>query len=331
MNDSQPFVSVIISTRNRKERLRRCLSSLAEQSYPRDRWELIVVEDGEQEPLDEVMLSFRDRLPLRWFRVSHAGCGGAKNAGAGQARGHYLIFTDDDCLFCQDWLSRYEKHFERAGDCLIAGCAVNPRKANPYSDASQELVNYLLERSNAAPHQATLAIGNNFGVPAQGFRELGGFNPSYFPMGGEDRDFAACWVAAGRSIVYAPDIVVEHDQVLTLGSLLRQQYYYGRGALIFHRLEARRGRSRAKLPSPAFYFSMFLWPWHVGAGRRAALMCLLFVCAQSAHFAGYLGAFPTAQRDEQGRIRRPFATPAAVDLSGFLREESPGEPSLASQ
>jgi glycosyltransferase involved in cell wall biosynthesis len=331
MNARQPFLSVIISTRNRKERLRRCLSSLAAHSYPRDRWELIVVEDGDQEPLDEMMLSFRDRLPLRWFRVPHAGCGGAKNAGASQARGHYLVFTDDDCLFCPDWLSRYEEHFERAGHCLVAGCAVNPRKANPYSDASQELVNYLLERSNAAPHEATLAIGNNFGVPAQGFRELGGFDPCYFPMGGEDRDFAACWVAAGWRIVYAPDIVVEHAQVLTFWSLLRQQYYYGRGALIFHRLEARRRGRWVRLPSPAFYFSLFLRPWHVGAGRRAALMCLLFLWAQFAHFAGYLGAFSTAHRDNQERIRRAIATPAAVDLSKFLREESQGEPSAASQ
>src|SRR5260370_38380762 len=94
MSARQAFISVIISTRNRKERLRRCLSSLTAQGYPRDRWELIVVEDGDQEPVDEVMLCLQDRLPLRWFRVSHAGCGGAKNAGASQARGHYLVFTD---------------------------------------------------------------------------------------------------------------------------------------------------------------------------------------------------------------------------------------------
>jgi glycosyltransferase involved in cell wall biosynthesis len=319
----RPFLSVVISTRRRRERLTDCLLSLAAQTYPRDGWEVIVVEDGDTDPLDDGLISLRHRLPLRWFRVSHAGCGGAKNAGAWQAHGQYLVFTDDDCRFAPGWLSQYGRYFERTPDGLIAGAAINPRTANRYSDASQELVNYVISWLNASPHEARLAIGNNFGVPAKEFRKLGGFNPAYFPMGGEDRDFAASWVESGRQIVYAPDIVVQHAQELSLRSLLKQQFHYGRGAYIFHRLDAERRWGRVKLERPGFYLALFLWPWSVRSGAAAARMAVLFLCAQAAHAAGYLSRSAVTHRDGQIRVAQAIARPAAVDLSNYPQETSP--------
>lgn len=287
----RPFISVIIPTRNRREQLRQCLASLAAQTCPRDRWEVIVIQDGNEESPDEGLVAFRDRLPLRWFRQSHAGCGIARNTGAAKARGRYLVFTDDDCLFGADWLSRYDQHFQRTVDCIIAGRSVNALTVNAYSEASQELVNYLLSRSNASPERATLAIGNNFGVPADGFRELSGFDPSYFRITAEDRDFCARWLAMGRRIVCAPDLVVYHAHALSFRSFLRQQHHYGRGAFVFHRLEAERRRSRNTLGSPGFYFSLLLWPWYVRRGMEAARMSLLFLLSQIVHTAGYLREF----------------------------------------
>jgi hypothetical protein len=70
-------------------------------------------------------------------------------------------------------------------------------------------------------------------------------------------------------------------------------------------------------------------PVPIGHVAEAGIPKHLEQHAQSAHFAGYLSAFPRAHRDDQERRRA--ITPAAVDLSKFLREESPGEPSPASQ
>ena len=287
----QPFISVIIPTRNRRESLRRCLASLAGQAYPRERWEVIVVQDGEEEPAEEGLAAFRERLALRCFQQSHAGCGIARNTGAAQARGRYLVFTDDDCLFPADWLWRYTEQFERAADCVVAGRAVNALKDNPYSEATQHMADYLLWRSNSSPEQATLALGNSFGAPAEGFRELGGFSPRYFRLAAEDRDFCARWLAAGRRIVYAPEILAHHAHALALGSFLRQHFHYGRGAFLFHRLEARRRHSRVKLESPGFYFSLLAWPWSARSGAQAARLSLLLLLAQVAHAAGYLYGF----------------------------------------
>lgn len=284
----QPFISVIVPTRRRREQLRECLISLSAQTYPRERWELTVVEDGDEEAPDEGLAAFRDRLRLQYLRQAYAGCGVARNTGAAQARGRYLVFTDDDCLFPSDWLWRYEQHFQRRADCVVAGRPIDVPQANRYSQASQALIDYLLSRFNTSPEQATLAIGNNFGVPAEAFRAVGGFSPRYFRTTAEDRDFCARWVAKGQRIVYAPDIVVHHACRLNLGSFLRQHFHYGRGAFLFHQLQAQRRGGRIKLEPPGFYFSLLLWPWSVRAGPDAARMSLLFVVAQAAHTAGYL-------------------------------------------
>jgi glycosyltransferase involved in cell wall biosynthesis len=287
----QPFISVIIATRGRRAQLRQCLVSLAGQTYRRERWEVIVVEDGDEEPPDQGVAALRQRLPLEYLQQPHAGCGMARNSGAAQSRGRYLVFTDDDCRFPGDWLCRYEDQFQRTAGCLVAGRSINALKGNPYSQATQELVDYLLSKFNASAEQATFGAGNNMGVPAEEFRELGGFSPRYFRSTAEDRDLCARWVEAGRRLVYAPDIVVHHAHRLSFGSFLKQHFHYGRGAYLFHRLEAERRRSRVKLESASFYCALLLWPWSKGGGPQAARRSLLLLVSQVAHTAGYLRGF----------------------------------------
>lgn len=281
----QPLMSVIIPTRNRPEQLSRCLNSLAEQTCPRDQWEVIVVLDGLGQLPSADLDAFEGRLPLRWIEQEHAGCGLARNAGAALARGRHLIFVDDDCLFPLDWLALYAERLARSGDCIVAGRSVNFLKENWYAEATQQLIDYLLSRFNADPERATVVIGNNFAVPAEAFRELNGFSPEYFRMAAEDRDLAAHWLAKGKRILFAPEVVVQHAHALRLPSFWRQHYHYGRGAYVFHQ----QGHSAPE--GPAFYAALLLWPWSVRSGLAAVRLAALFALAQIAHTTGYIGEF----------------------------------------
>ena len=82
----QPFISVIIPTRGRGEQLRQCLASLVDLTYPRDRWEVIVAEDGDEQPPDRRVEALGERLPFQHLQQPHAGCGIARNTGAAKAR-----------------------------------------------------------------------------------------------------------------------------------------------------------------------------------------------------------------------------------------------------
>jgi GT2 family glycosyltransferase len=206
------------------------------------------------------------------------------------ARGRHLIFTDDDCLFPPDWLARYAERLARSGDCLVAGRSVNVLRENRYAEATQQLIDYLLSRFNADPERATVVIGNNFAVPAASFRELNGFSPKYFRMAAEDRDLAARWLAEGKRILFAPEVVVQHAHALRLRSFWRQHYQYGRGAYVFH-LE-----NQAAQETSGFYAALLLWPWSVRNGLGAARLAALFVLAQIAHTTGYIGEFLKGRR-----------------------------------
>src|SRR5262245_36973867 len=92
-----PLVSVIVPTRNRLKSLRRCLDALAHQRLPRTDFEVIVVDDGGTERIEEVTSSFQDRMSVVLQRQTRSGPGQARNFGAIHARGRWLAFTDDDC------------------------------------------------------------------------------------------------------------------------------------------------------------------------------------------------------------------------------------------
>src|SRR4029450_2174872 len=91
-----PRISVIIPTLDRPEELRRCLESLAHQSLRRHEYEIIVVDDGGLRPLDDVVVSFRERLQIVLYRQQRSGPGAARNTGAQHASARWLAFTDDD-------------------------------------------------------------------------------------------------------------------------------------------------------------------------------------------------------------------------------------------
>jgi glycosyltransferase involved in cell wall biosynthesis len=273
-----PLISVVIPTRHRDRQLRECLLSLAEQNLDKPLWEVIVVFDGEDTRPDPGLAAMSGQIPLTIATQKHAGCGIARNTGACHARGRFLIFTDDDCRFPPDWLSRYAQTFQDNPECLIAGHAINALPANPYSQTTQDLTSFLQEYAGGP-----LAIGNNFGVPAAGFRELGGFHPRYFRNAAEDRDFCLRWRDAGRPSVDGAGILVHHAHPLGLRSFLRQHYNYGRGAFVLHHAPL------ASRHQPAnFYLSLLLWPVSPRRGARSLRLWPLILASQCAHLTGYL-------------------------------------------
>ncbi|MEA3136704.1 MAG: hypothetical protein QOC71_985 [Thermoplasmata archaeon] len=98
-----PLVSVVIPTYNSDPVLVLCLEALARQTYPADRTEVLVVDNGSTET-DAAM---RARFPqVRWLSEPQPGSYAARNRGLREAKGDVLAFTDADCLPAPDWLER---------------------------------------------------------------------------------------------------------------------------------------------------------------------------------------------------------------------------------
>jgi glycosyltransferase involved in cell wall biosynthesis len=235
---------VIIPTHARPHQLASCLESLTLLQAPAGGFEVIVVDDGSPQPLDAVMKPYHDRLSITLLRQPNAGPGEARNTGAGAARGRFLAFTDDDCWPAPDWLMALARRFEQTPRHMLGGRTVNRLVRNPYAATSQLIVDVVYAFYNREPNAARFFASNNLALPADLFRELGGFDGKGFRFASEDRELCDRWRHLGHGMTYAPEAVVRHAHPLTLRAFCKQHFAYGRGALRYHRVRAERASGR---------------------------------------------------------------------------------------
>jgi glycosyltransferase involved in cell wall biosynthesis len=109
-------VSLIISTRNRAERLSGILASLAALEDPPGGWELILVDNASTDATPTVLEQFARQaaFPVRVVRASIPGVSRGRNAGLAHARGDIIAFTDDDCHPRPDYLRAVVEVFEES-------------------------------------------------------------------------------------------------------------------------------------------------------------------------------------------------------------------------
>ena len=229
---TDPRFSVIITTFNRPTALAHSLAALARSDYPRGNFEVIVVDDGGSKPLDAIVAGFGEAVTVRLIRQVNSGPAKGRNQGVDAARNEFLAFTDDDCEPQPGWLAALARRLQHSPESLIGGRTVNGLKENPYSAASQCIVEMVYAYYNRDPEHSLFFATNNLAVRADLFRDCGGFDETFRIS--EDREFCNRWQYRGLTLVYEPEAVVEHYHPLTLGAFWRQHFGYGRGAARFH-------------------------------------------------------------------------------------------------
>jgi len=281
-----PFISVIVPTYNRPRQLSNCLSAIAEVDYPKDRFEVIVVDDGGDYDLHKVLAPFSREMTVIGVHQANSGPGLARNAGAERASGELLAFTDDDCLPDVGWLKNFAVRFNTNPNRAIGGRTVNALRFNPYATTSQVLMDVVYEHYNRDPQKALFLATCNLAVPARIFRAMGGFDKAFRKSASEDRDLCDRWLQLGHAMEFAPECLIYHAHDLALKSLWRQHFHYGRGAFRFYRARLRRGLGRVR-PEPVLHVKFLCYPFHHARPPRALALAVLVALTQVASAFGY--------------------------------------------
>ena len=305
MGDRHPTFSLIIPTYRRPAQLSACLQALTRQDYPRDLFEVIVVDDGGETPLDPVVTPFTNQLAVTLIRQANAGPAVARNTGVARARGQWLAFTDDDCTPAPSWLRALAACFTATPADAVAGRTVNALPDNPYATASQLLVSFLFAYHNTDPQQARFATTSNLALPAEPFRALAGFDPTFPVPGGEDYELCNRWLSHGYRLRYAPEAVVYHWHLLNLRTFCRQHFHYGRGAFHLRRTGMSQRRERRRRQPLLFYRRLFPYVCAQGEGRQTPRLLTLLLLAQVVNTAGF---YWERHRRAQGRAESPLVT-----------------------
>ncbi len=222
-----PTVTVIVPTLDRAADLDDCLAALGGLSYPRDRLELIVVDDGSADAaaIAEVVADHGTRLLVN---EQNRGQSYSRNRAAAEATGEILAFIDSDCVASTGWLHELTPYFawDQVG-------AVGGRTTGYYSESSVDRYEAVASPLDMGRHLRLEARSSDtFYVPTcnllvrrSAYQALGGLREDL--RMGEDVDF--CWRlrAQRHYLVYAPKGVVRHKHRSSLLPMLRRRAGYG--------------------------------------------------------------------------------------------------------
>ncbi len=275
---SAPLFSVVIPSRGTLARLEETLEALARQSFPAERFEIIVVLDGAE--LDN---GLEQRFRARGVRLERlarrSGPGAARNRGAALARGSILAFTEDDCLPDRDWLLRAAWRFEHKPEIEALDGRTDKPGGRPL---------------RVGPSHVPLYLPTNLFVRRGLFERVGGYHEGYFDAAGgiyfrEDSDFGFTLEEAGAHIVTAPEVRVTHpDEHVRFLDPLRWARRYEMDALLrerhphrfreqieVHRVGPLRIRRPIVVASMAVVACALVTPELLAIGRGTAAQVLL--------------------------------------------------------
>lgn len=225
----EPRFSIVIPTYGRPQGLAQLLDSLAPQVEGRKGREIIVVNDGSGDPGYAAVVD-RHAAGIRYIAsTENRGPGAARNRGAAEAAGDFLVFIDDDCTAPPDWL-----------DGLALVLSVDPTldavggMTRPLPSPHPPWFERLLVQAGAHPNpvfyrdQLIVMVSACLAVRRGMFDQLGGFVEDIMPLA-EDRNLTTRLRIAGAKCVIAPNWFVYHDMNSTPKQHFRRYFNYGRG------------------------------------------------------------------------------------------------------
>lgn len=226
---SHPLISVIIPVRNGADSIRSCLASLLATSYPEDRREIIVVDNGSTDGTADLVRGF----PVRYVTaLERRGAPAARNVGIRAAQGEILAFTDADCVVTSGWLQAVARGFERPEVGAVAG-EILPYPPSTPAERHASRVRHLSPQRYLARPRLPFAVFANLAFRREVFDRIGLLDEHLFQ--GDSTDFCTRFVrGTGLKLEYAPTAVVFHRHRATTWDFLTQQWNYGRGHALLY-------------------------------------------------------------------------------------------------
>lgn len=199
----QPFVSVIVPVYSNWKLLPVCLDALRSQSYPRELFEVIVVNNESSAHLPINLGGER----IRVLHEPKAGSYYARNAGIRASRSEILAFTDADCCPARDWIEAGVRVFAELPDVdRVAGNILVTVEGQPNSIEMYEIL-FAFQQKNYATRSGGALTANMLSRRFV-FESIGLFNGE--AKSGEDVEWGRRAQRAGHLVEYAQQVVVYH-------------------------------------------------------------------------------------------------------------------------
>jgi cellulose synthase/poly-beta-1,6-N-acetylglucosamine synthase-like glycosyltransferase len=211
----------VIPARNEAQNIEHCLTSILEQDYPRELFEVILVDDGSTD--DTALIA--GKFGIQILRQENQGPAAARNAGAGMGSKEILVFTDADCAPAPTFLSAMAKVFD---DPRVDGAmgAYKTHQSGWIPRFVQQEFEYKqrrMSRMKSINTVHTYAAAYRRSV----FIESGGFDEDFPFPSNEDQELSYRLVEQGHELVFVPSAVVFHIHDRGLLEFVKRKYWLG--------------------------------------------------------------------------------------------------------
>ena len=208
-SDKLPFISVVIPTYNMRDLLRDVIESLYKQSYPRDRYEIIIVDNSSSDGTEEMIHSLQQNslCNLSYYRKENEGPGSSRNLGIAKAKGTIIAFTDSDCAADKNWL---KNGIAKMTDGI--GIVQGKTLPNPGQTPGT------FSRTQSVPDENGMYPTCNIFYRKDALDQVGGISPAFCGLncfgkprwGGEDTDLAWRVKKQRWGSVFADEAIIYH-------------------------------------------------------------------------------------------------------------------------
>lgn len=214
------MMTVLMATHNGMDTLERTLERFCALAPPPGGWKLLIVNNASTDGTEELVLRYKERLPMEYLVEPQLGRCRAFNTGLDHICGDLVVFTDDDVLPERDWLAAWRSAVDRNSDYAIFGGAIDPlyERDPPEWLSRTNWTGVLFSQTDPHPEGPIPSDGSIFGpnmaVRAAAIADGTRFDERYLagPMGllGDETDFVTRLAAKGNKTCFVPSAKVRH-------------------------------------------------------------------------------------------------------------------------
>ncbi|WP_435415896.1 glycosyltransferase [Polaribacter aestuariivivens] len=219
--------SIIIPVYNRPQEIDELLESLTKQDFSDD-FEVLIIEDGSENPAEEIVNSYKNTLDVKYFFKDNSGAGASRNFGMEKATGNYFIILDSDVIVPKNYLSAIKKGLKNNFTDAFGG----PDAAHKSFTNLQKAINYSMTAvlTTGGIRGKKKTVGKfqprsfNFGISKKAFTVTNGFSALKY---GEDIDLTfRLWEHKFKTQLIEQAFVY-HKRRSSISDFFKQTYNFG--------------------------------------------------------------------------------------------------------
>ncbi|MBQ0831319.1 glycosyltransferase [Marinobacter sp.] len=210
----QPYCTIVVPAFNEEQYIEQCLIALKSQTYPKDNFEIIVIDNNSSDNTVEIARNYADHVKI----LPDGNVGAVRNYGFKNASGDIIIFIDSDCVTDKSWLERAIRMYSSAPDTVLGGiyaCRENPNWIEKY---------WFLETGEDRVVENNL-LGGCIIISRKNFEHVGGFREEM--SSGEDSALTKDLRHLGIEVEITPRLKVRHlGNPTTIKTFLKRQSWH---------------------------------------------------------------------------------------------------------